>query len=182
LVGIWREEGLDMAQGFRARPLGLPCFCDGIFQGFAWKELSEVRSEELPKSPGVYVLRLVDEGDVDGAIDFLRDIVDRVGWSELRGFVSARLKRLERLKGRLESRGCPVIYIGSSKSLANRCAELAGRRHTALLPVMALLVSGATIGFGFRAMANVGEAKDLERELKKRYGEVHDVMPPLVER
>jgi hypothetical protein len=116
---------------FRAKPLGSPCTCDYLLQGFSWRLLTELNCDYLPQAPGVYVLRVVKMGDVDAAVTFLRDVITKARWSEVGMFLKPRLRRLERLKG---SR-CPVVYIGSTASLRGRCRDLAGKRHTAFIPV-----------------------------------------------
>ena len=61
----------------------------------------DLSCNSLPEASGVYVLRLVNMGElnVDEAIEFLRDLCGRARWREVEAFVSSRVERLERLRG-----------------------------------------------------------------------------------
>jgi len=124
-------------------------------------------------------LRLVNKGklNVDEAIEFLRDLCGRARWREVEAFVSSRIERLERLK----SSKCPVLHIGSTGNLRGRCRDLAGKRHTVFLALLALLITGAEIDYGYKTTPLLSEAESLERELKERYRRLHGTNPPLVE-
>ena len=119
----------------------------------------------------------MDELNVDDAIGFLRNLCDKAGWREIKVFASSRIRRLERLK---DSK-CPVLYIGSTGNLRNRCRDLAGKRHTVFLAILALLTTGAEIDYGYKTTPLRSEAENLERELKERYRRLHGTNPPLVE-
>ena len=160
------------------------CICDGLFEGFKWTSLTGLNCDSLPEAPGVYVLRLVNMGElnIDGAIEFLRNLCDKAKWREIKNFASSRIKRLERLKKRLESSECPVLYIGSTRNLRNRCRDLAGKRHTVFLALLALLVAGTEIDYGYKIVTSEREASDIEYELKGKYRGLHGTYPPLVEK
>lgn len=139
----------------------------------------DLSCDSLPEASGVYVLRLANMGklNVDEAIEFLRDLCGRARWHEVKAFVSSRVERLERLRG---SR-CPVLYIGSTGNLRGRCRDLAGKRHTVFLALLALLATGAEIDYGYKTTSLRSEAISLEHELKERYRRLHGANPPLVE-
>jgi len=163
---------------FRDKPVSLECSCSVLFQGFNWRLLYELKCGDLPRSPGVYVLWLVNPGNIDIAVEFLEDIIMRINWLEMKKFLWSRAKRLKRLK----TMKCPVIYIGSTRNLASRCKELAGRRHTVFTAILALLVSSSIIDYGFKVTGSIGEARILEDELKTKYSRIHRFKPALVER
>lgn len=120
----------------------------------------------------------IDELNVDEAVAFLRDLCDKAKWREIKVFASSRIKRLERLKGSK----CPVLYIGSTGNLRNRCRDLAGKRHTVFLALLALLTIGAEIDYGYKILTSQRGANDLEYELKEKYRARHGTYPPLVEK
>jgi len=128
----------------------------------------------------VYILRLVnmDKLNIDRAIEFLNNLCNEARWREIKNFASSRIKRLERLR----SSKCPVLYIGSTRNLRNRCRDLAGKRHTVFLALLALLVAGAEIDYGYKIVTSEREASDLEQELKEKYRRLHSTYPPLVEK
>jgi hypothetical protein len=119
----------------------------------------------------------MSELNVDEAIEFLRDLCSRAKWREVEAFALSRIERLERLR----SSKCPVLYIGSTGNLRARCRDLAGKRHTAFLALLALLATGAEIDYGYKTTPLRSEAESLERELKERYRRLHGTNPPLVE-
>jgi len=141
--------------------------------------LIDLSCNSLPEASGVYVLRLVNMGElnVDEAIEFLKDLCGRARWREVEAFASSRIERLERLRGSK----CPVLYIGSTGNLRGRCRDLAGKRHTVFLALLALLTTGAEIDYGYKTTPLRSEAENLERELKERYRRLHGTNPPLVE-
>ena len=124
-------------------------------------------------------MRLVnmDKLNIDRAIEFLNNLCNEARWREIKNFASSRIKRLERLR----SSKCLVLYIGSTRNLRNRCRDLAGKRHTVFLALLALLVTGAEIDYGYKIMTSQ-EASDLEQELKEKYRRLHGTYPPLVEK
>ena len=142
--------------------------------------MTDLNCNSLPEAPGIYVLRLVnmDKLNIDEAIEFLRNLCDKARWREITVFASSRIKRL----GRLKSSKCPVLYIGSTSNLRSRCRDLAGKRHTVFLALLALLVAGAEIDYGYKIMTSRREASDLEQELKEKYRRLHSTYPPLVEK
>jgi len=125
-------------------------------------------------------LRLVDMDklNVDDVIGFLRNSCDKARWREIKVFASSRIKRLERLK----SSKCPVLYIGSTGNLRNRCRDLAGKRRTVFLALLALLTIGAEIDYGYKILTSQRGANDIEYELKEKYRARHGTYPPLVEK
>jgi len=83
---------------FRNRPLGKPCTCDALFQGFRWRELHLLRSSDLPRDSGVYVLRVIERGeDVEHASRKVLGLVEATGWGELVSYVGSRLTKLIRI-------------------------------------------------------------------------------------
>ncbi len=123
-------------------------------------------------------MRLVnmDKLNIDEAIEILRNLCDKARWREIKVFASSRIKRLERLK----SSKCPVLYIGSTSNLRNRRRDLAGKRHTVFLALLALLATGAEVDYGYKIVASEREASDLEYELKETYKRLYGTYPPLV--
>ena len=151
---------------FRDKPLGPKCICDDILKDFLWHELSALRASDLPNKPGVYVIRVIDRGeDLVNAKLKLSKIVMDTGWNELIKYVESRLVRLLRIKS------CPLIYIGSTDSIKSRFKDLAGIRHTAFFPILALLLSRWRLDYGFKTASSKKEAAYLEEELKAKYRE-----------
>lgn len=91
-------------------------------------------------------------------------------------YVYPRLERLYRIKS------CPVIYIGSTDNIQSRYRDLAGRRHTVFFSILALLLGGWRLDYGFKTTSSKEEAQSLEEELKAKYKEIHGALPPLVEK
>ncbi len=161
---------------FRNKPIGPKCECDQILKGFRWHELSTLKSSQLPREPGVYIIRVIEKGeDLINAKLKLKEIVLQSGWDELIRYVTNRLTRLFRI------RNCPLIYIGSTGNIRSRFKDLAGRRHTAFFPILALLLSGWKLDYGFRIVASKNAAEHLEEELKKKYQRIHGFLPAFVE-
>ena len=181
LVGL--DNGYSM---FRDKPLGPKCMCDYLFNGFRWGELVGIRARDLPNEPGVYVIRVIERGlNVESTISYLNDVLGRTKWYEFLRYVNSRLNRLRRIGD------CPVIYIGSTSglrgvgaksSIRSRYVDLAGRRHTAFFPILALLLAGWRLDYGFKTTNSHSEAKELEERLKKEYREIHGALPALVAR
>jgi len=172
---------------FRSRPLGLKCECDYLFEGFKWGELVSIKVRDLPNEPGVYVIRVIERGlSVEDTIRELNDMLGRTGWYEFLRYVDSRLNRLWRIGD------CPVIYIGSTSglrsegsatsSIRSRYVDLAGRRHTAFFSILALLLAGWRLDYGFLTVNTHREARNLERKLKEEYRRVHGRLPALVVR
>jgi len=166
---------------FRSNPVGKPCSCDTLFQGFKWHELRLLRSRDLSKTPSVYVLRVTEKSeDLSYVSRKILELVENTEWNELIRYVESRLARLDRIGE------CPVIYIGSTgarrSGLRSRLMDLAGRRHTAFFPVFTILVAHWKIDFGFVTCSTVEEARRLEKDIKQRYKEIHGGLPALVNR
>lgn len=167
---------INKVSKFRESPLGVKCKCDPVFHGFLWHELSTLGASDLPKKPGVYVIRIIERGDDPMRAKYLlEDIILKTRWSELIKYVGNRLIRI------LQIRDCPVIYIGSTESIRSRYKDLAGRRHTAFFPILALLLSGWKLDYGFKIVSSKSEAEQMERELKRKYICIHGILPALVE-
>jgi len=62
------------------------------------------------------------------------------------------------------------------KSIYN---DLCGRRNTIFYPVLALLVAGWNLQWGFNKTV---QSKMVEKELVDRYKEIHEVYPALLRR
>ncbi len=171
------REGLTRYTGYRRSPSGASCVCDWLFKDMIWQELVMVKLSSLPRKPGVYVIRVVEKGkDVDTLIQEFRNTILGTGWLELIDYVYSRLERLYRI------RGCPVIYIGSTDNIQSRYKDLAGRRHTAFFPILALLLGGWRLDYGYKTVTTKDQAQHLEEELKTKYRRIHGTLPPLVEK
>jgi hypothetical protein len=120
----------------------------------------------------------MDKLNIDRAIEFLNNLCNEARWREIKNFASSRIKRL----GRLKSSKCPVLYIGSTRNLRNRCRDLAGKRHTVFLVLLALLATGAEVDYGYKIATSRRKTSDLEYELKETYKRLHGTYPPLVEK
>ena len=161
---------------FRNKPLGSECKCDHLFKGFHWHELPTLKASQLPKKPGVYTIRVIERGeDLINTKLKLEEIVLQTEWSELTRYVTRRLTRISHI------RDCPLIYIGSTDNIKSRFMDLAGRRHTAFFPVLALLLSKWKLDYGFKTVSSRKEAEQLEEKLKKEYQKIHGFLPALVE-
>ena len=165
---------------------GKSCACDGVFRGFQWNDLKSLTLNNVPKLPGVYVLRLVD---VNGLADRVRrayeeglELLRRASWRELWRYYGARLERLKRI----DTSRCPVIYIGGTGrgggTLRSRLYDLAGVRHTAFYPTFTLLLAGCDIDYGWMALPSGAEAFNYEEQVKREYVKVHGSLPPLNEK
>ncbi|MHA1594593.1 MAG: DUF7664 domain-containing protein [Candidatus Baldrarchaeia archaeon] len=161
---------------FRETPLGVNCKCDTLFCGFLWHELSTLKAHDLPKEPGVYVIRIIKKGEeTEKAKHKLEDVISKTNWKELISYVNSRLNRITRIEN------CPVIYIGSTSDIRTRYRDLAGIRHTAFFPILALLLCGWELDYGFKTVPSKKDAKHLEDELKRKYEDLHGMLPALVE-
>jgi len=160
------------------------CSCSYLFQDFKWKLLSELGCSELPRKPGVYVLRLVEYPGfnrakiVEKAVEFLQDIIEKSNWPELQRYLRSRVRRVKRVL----NPNCPVLYIGSTEKLSSRCRDLAGKRHTAFTMILALVLSGAVVELGYVEVESGDQARRLEEDLKAKYRNIHGILPPLVEK
>ncbi|OYT37471.1 MAG: hypothetical protein B6U89_07240 [Desulfurococcales archaeon ex4484_58] len=162
---------------YRREPLGKKCRCDVLLDGFLWRELVEIDPSELPRNPGVYVIRVFEYGDpIDELIRGFKSFISKTRWIELSRYVESRLKRLYRIGE------CPLIYIGSANSIRSRYLDLAGKRHTIFFPVLILLYGGWKLDYGFKTTQNKDEAEMLEEELKNKYKSIHGTLPALVEK
>ncbi len=161
---------------FRDKPRGPVCNCDRLFSDFKWHELASLRAEQLPRVPGVYVVRVIERGvDPAEARERLLNVISETNWVELLSFVKDRLMRLNRIGD------CPVIYIGSSSNIRVRFKDLAGLRHTAFFPVLTLLLGTWRLDYGFKTTGSRDEALRLEEWLKMKYAAIHGGPPALVE-
>jgi len=163
---------------FCNKPQGLPCLCNNLFEGFKWLDLEEAESSRLPSMPGVYVIRIKKRGKDPVKIysDFIK-LVRASRWIEFERYIVSRLERLKRIEK------CPIIYIGAApSSIKLRYRDLLGVRHTIHYPILALLIGGWRLEYGFRIVNTRKDALDLEKELKRRYREIHGKLPALVER
>ena len=123
---------------------------------------------------------------MENTISYLNDVLGKTGWHEFLRYVNSRLNRLRRIGD------CPVIYIGSTSglrsegsatsSIRSRYVDLAGRRHTAFFPILALLLAGWRLDYGFLTVNTHTEAKKLEKRLKEVYRRIHGRLPALVVR
>ncbi len=147
---------------FRDKPLGPRCRCDYIFEGFYWHELATLKASHLPRKPGVYVIRVIEKRDEPiNARRNLEEIILRSSWDELIQYVSNRLARLLRIGD------CPLLYIGSTDSIKSRFKDLAGVRHTAFFPILALLLSNWRLDYGFKTVSTKEELNYWKRSLRK---------------
>jgi len=169
-----RKRGLN----FYSQPQGPQCICDNLFKAFRWYDLENIRSSKLPSKPGVYVIRVRERGNEPIKVynGFVK-LLDKLQWKEFKRYVISRLERLRRI-GK-----CPIIYIGAApSSIKSRYRDLSGVRHTVHYPILALLMGGWKLEYGFKIVNTKGEAKNLERKLKEEYKRVHNKLPALVEK
>jgi len=166
---------------FSRRPLGPRCICDYLFTDFLWRDLESIHPSTLPNRPGVYVIRVRRAGDapVEAYKGFLK-LFENLKWVEFKSYLENRLARVLNVH-----EACPVICIGATTgsrnpSIRSRYRDLAGRRHTALYPVLALLLAGWKLDYGFKTTSSREEAMELERRLKEEYIKVHGRLPALV--
>jgi len=73
-----------------------------------------------------------------------------------------------------------LVCLTGDTSIRSKYRDLAGRRHTALYPVLALLLAGWKLDYGFKTTSSREEAMELERRLKEEYIKVHGRLPALV--
>ena len=162
---------------FYKNPKGPQCKCDEIFKDFLWRDLEDIKSTKLPNKPGVYVIRVLERGNDPHEICIKFRKMFKVKWVALREYIDSRLKRLERIEK------CPILYCGvATKSIKSRYEDLAGKRHTAFFPVLALLLGGWRLEYGFTIVNTEEQAMRLEEELKRKYIKIHGRLPSLVEK
>ncbi|RLE67503.1 MAG: hypothetical protein DRJ43_07325 [Thermoprotei archaeon] len=161
-------------------PQGPPCACDEVFREFWWSELTRIDPRRLPREPGVYAIRVLERGrDPLYVYDEAMKWLNKTRWSALISYAGRRLRRLRRIGE------CPVIYIGATTGrrghIRSRYRDLAGVRHTALFPILALLLAGWRLEYGYTITKSSKEAKELEKRIKDQYRSVHGRPPALVE-
>jgi len=87
------------------------------------------------------------------------NLIKATEWNEPIRYVESRLARLSRIGN------CPVIYVGSTEAkeggLGSRLKDLAGRRHTALLPVLVFLAARWRMDSGFITCSTAEDAWEL---------------------
>lgn len=151
------------------------CKCDRIFTGFRWQNLITLNKQKVPKTKGVYAIRINKRGEpVNRIISRASAFIGKINWPEFEKFV---LNRIHRLK---EIRDCPVIYIGAAPtSLQGRYDDLCGKRHTALYAVLALLFAGWKLDFGWLEGDN---PREKEWQLKQQYYRIHGKLPAVVKK
>lgn len=164
------------------------CKCDSLFKNFTWINLASASSKDLPKKPGVYVLRLdVEENEdylalknkVKKAYNIAKQLVKKAGWRKLEENWKSKIERIRNIDPFL----CPVIYIGGtgkgSGTLRMRFTDLAGIRHVIFPCILSLRLAGVIIYFGFRTVDIGREAFKLEEVLIKEYIKIHKKLPAL---
>lgn len=151
------------------------CECDHIFTGFLWKDLVTLNANKLPKTTGVYAIRIGKRGEpIERVISRAYEFLGKINWPPFRNHVLSRVHRLE------EIRECPIIYIGAAPtSLQGRYKDLCGRRHTAFYAIIALLFAGWKLDFGW---IEDEEPLQKERHLKRQYANLHGNLPAIVRR
>lgn len=151
------------------------CECDQIFTKFQWEGLVSISPKELPENAGVYVIRVKKRGKaVDEVISHTENFLSKTIWPPFEQYVLNRVNRLRRI------RKCPVIYIGAAPtSLGGRYKDLCGRRHTAFFPILALLMTGWKLDFGW---LQTDKPEEVEKSLKQQYIQIHGALPALVKR
>jgi len=151
------------------------CECDQIFTKFQWEGLVSVGSEKLPENAGVYVIRVRKRGKPVGEVILhTENFLKKIKWPPFSGYVLNRVNRLKKI-GK-----CPTIYIGAAPtSLQGRYKDLCGRRHTAFFPILALLMTGWKLGFGWLL---TDKPEEIEKFLKRQYIQIHGALPALVKR
>ena len=153
--------------------------CDDLFTEF---EFQDLRNAEPPDEKGVYVIRVKRRGlSTIKIVEEIKQHLQGLKWELAKNYICSRIERLKKINQ------CPVIYIGSAggkkgskNTLKGRYEELAGRRHTVMYPILALLYFGWELEFGWKVDNN---PSDLEEELKRKYRIRHNgKLPALVER
>lgn len=153
------------------------CDCNHIFNNFSWVDLASITT--LPNKKrveiGVYAIRIRKIGnDIIQVISDARKLSTKVEWKLFLEFFSDRIDRLERIVN------CPIIYIGATNdSIQCRYEGLCGQRHTIFFPILALLINGWKLDFGWRL---VDKPSEEEKSLKLQYKKIHGVLPALVDR
>jgi len=77
-----------------------------------------------------------------------------------------------------------VVYVGATPrgTLRRRYEMLARAMHTAFFPILALLLAGWRLEYGYVATESGEEAEELEKSILCRYERIHGGPPALVER
>jgi len=155
-----------------------PDCCGELFSKFQFQNLP---AAQPPNKKGVYAIRVNRRGKASCEIVAqVKQLVDKLGWSQVGGFILRRVRRLERIGE------CAIIYIGSAgtrqdskNTLSERYKEFSGR-HTAMYPIWALVYFGWKLEFGWIEEENAGRA---ETEIKEQYKQKHHGrLPALVQR
>ena len=155
------------------------CICDPLFVGFRWHDLKSLSLNEIKPEIGVYAIKYSSKGlDIDHTIRKTKDFFNQAQWESLNDYV---FNRLDRLKSIVD---CPILYIGSAPSidaggLKSRYRDLCGRRHTIFYPILALLIAGWSLQWGFN---ETDHPKMMEKELVDSYRDIHGVYPALLRR
>ena len=168
----------DLKLTVRAHKPTPRCACSHLFTDFHWIDLQTTDPSQIPNKSGVYVLCTRKRGeDPQQVYEKTLQLLKQTRWKTLLDYAEKRLARL------LAIQDCPVLYIGSTPQgkLRERFRDLAGRRHTAFLPALALLLHGWQLDYGYLTTQTGAQAKALEDELKKKYIAIHGKKPPLTE-
>ncbi|MEZ4644358.1 MAG: hypothetical protein R3E31_16780 [Chloroflexota bacterium] len=154
-------------------------FCEAIFSGFIFQD---IRFAQLPKSKGVYVIRIKSRGLPPPEIVVSADqTIAKLQWPMLKKSIFGRVERIKNIGE------CPLIYIGSAgahkqskRTLWDRYIDFS-RGHTAMYPLWALLYFGWELEYGWRIETE--SPASLEEDLKQMYKQTHnDSLPALVSR
>jgi len=152
--------------------------CADLFASYSFEDL---RSVEPPNKKGVYIVRVTQAGkDAKTIVKQVEQEVEKLKWRLVKDYVLSRTDRLNKIAK------CPVIYIGSAgtrkkskNTLQGRYKELASR-HTAMLPIWALIYSGWKLDYGWKEEEDPLKAESL---LKQEYKKKHEGrLPALVDR
>jgi hypothetical protein len=148
------------------------CKCNFLFSDFNWDSLTT--ANKLPPTPGVYAIRVTERGkSINRIISDIRNFLKKINWNPLNEYVLDRIYRLR------EINQCPIVYIGSTKSLQGRYDDLCGKRHTAFFSIFALLVANWKLEIGWIPKSDY---RDEEERLKTEYEKIHGKLPAIVER
>ena len=157
----------------------MSCKCEHLFRDFTWSKLDSLARKDVDKDIGIYAIKYRAKGlGIKQTIKKTKDFFNQAQWDSSHSYIFNRIDRIE------DIRDCPVIYLGSAPSvksdgLRSRYTDLCGRRHTIFYSILALLVAGWDLQWGFLKTEN---PREMEKEIAYNYLEIHDRYPALVRR
>ncbi len=156
---------------FRSFPLGRKCICDKIFSNYKWRELVLLSPTDLPSSPGIYVIRIIEPGkDLRNVSYNLIENLAKTKWRELIKYAYYRIRKLEYISN------CPIIYIDHSVNLKNRYRDIIYLKHSLSIVFLGMTMYGWRLDFGFVTIGKTKLLKNYE-EIINKYIEIHGDLP-----